>query len=65
MLEIQRAQLTVTSRVVSGVGVVLAVGAIAFLLLWWLNHFRKHKGGRRATPQTHPRRTFEPEGTPA
>lgn len=65
MLEIQRTQLTVTSRVVSGVGVVLAVGAIAFLLLWWLNHFRKHKGGRRATPQTRPRRTFEPEGTPA
>jgi hypothetical protein len=38
---------TVRSTVVSGVGLVLSIGAGAFLALWWARNFRKTRRDRR------------------
>ncbi|HEX2737463.1 MAG TPA: DUF6049 family protein, partial [Acidimicrobiia bacterium] len=42
-LLIQNARLTVRSTVFSGVGIFLTIGAMAFLAIWWLNHFRHNR----------------------
>ena len=52
--EIGRTRYTVISTVVSGVGVVLSVGAGAFLLLWWASHWRTVRRARRLVPQPEP-----------
>ncbi|HZJ28136.1 MAG TPA: DUF6049 family protein [Acidimicrobiia bacterium] len=44
-----RSQITVRSAVVSNVGVILTVGAIAFLAIWWLNHARRRRRVRAQT----------------
>ena len=41
-------RLTIKSRVFSGVGVGLSVGALVFLALWWGRELRKGRRGRRA-----------------
>ena len=47
VLFVTRAQVTVRSTFVSGVGVVLSVGALLFLVVWWAVHFRKTRRNRR------------------
>jgi hypothetical protein len=42
--------LTIRSRVFSGVGVGLSIGALVFLALWWGRELRKGRRGRRAPP---------------
>jgi len=40
-LNLQQARYTVRSTVVSGVGVILTIGAGLFLAIWWLTHWRR------------------------
>lgn len=42
-------RVSVRSAVFSGVGATLTVGALAFLALWWGNHYRRARRARRAT----------------
>lgn len=49
-LELGRTQITITSTVASGVGIVLSVGAALFLLLWWGSHWRTARRARRLVP---------------
>ena len=44
---VSRSRFTVRSTAVSGVGIVLSVGAGAFLALWWASHFRKVRRARK------------------
>lgn len=44
---VSRSRFTVRSTAVSGVGLVLSVGAGAFLALWWASHFRRVRRARR------------------
>lgn len=46
-VELFRASYTVTSTVTSGVGILLSVGALGFLLLWWASHWRTVRRDRR------------------
>jgi len=53
-LEIATSQVTVRSTAVSGVGLVLTIGALGFLLLWWARHWhhnRRPPRGRHARPR--------------
>lgn len=47
-LDLQRARYTVRSSGVSGVGLVLTIGAVVFLAAWWLTHWRRSR--RAPTP---------------
>lgn len=42
-LELQEARYTVRSTVVSGVGVIITIGAGLFLAVWWVTHWRKSR----------------------
>lgn len=46
-LELSATRYTITSTVASGVGLVLSVGAGAFLLVWWASHWRRVARARR------------------
>jgi len=45
-LDLQRSRYTVRSSVISGVGLILTLGAALFLAAWWFRHWRRR---RRAT----------------
>jgi hypothetical protein len=47
VLTVTRARITVRSTVVSGVGVVLSVGALLVLAVWWISHWRSTRRNRR------------------
>jgi hypothetical protein len=47
ILVVSRARITVRSTVVSGVGVVLSVGALLVLAAWWISHWRSTRRNRR------------------
>lgn len=47
---LSQSRITVRSTATSGVGVVLSVGAGAFLFLWWLRHARHGRRARRLVP---------------
>lgn len=47
VLTVTRARLTVRSTVVSGVGLVLSVGALLVLAFWWISHWRTTRRNRR------------------
>ena len=49
-LVLGRSRLTVRSTAASGVGVLLSVGAGAFLLLWWGRHQMRGRRNRRLVP---------------
>jgi hypothetical protein len=46
-LTVSRAQITVRSTAVSGVGVVLSIGALLVLVVWWARHWRTARRNRR------------------
>lgn len=53
---------TVRSTAVSGVGLVLTVGAFGFLLIWWVRHWRsRRRRGRHASADRHPSAVTPPE----
>jgi hypothetical protein len=41
---------SVRSTAVSGVGLVLSIGAGAFLILWWARHWREHRRATKLVP---------------
>ncbi len=47
-IDLQRARYTVRSSVVSGVGLILTIGAVVFLAGWWLTHWRRSRRARAA-----------------
>jgi len=51
-IEVGRAQVTIRSTAISGVGVALSAGAGFFLLLWWGRHWRTGRRARRRVPVT-------------
>jgi hypothetical protein len=53
---------TVRSTAISGVGLLLSVGAGLFLLLWWARHFRTTRRDRRLVASSHP--TMRPPSEP-
>lgn len=46
-ISFEQTRFTVRSTVVSGVGLVLMLGAGFFLAGWWANHYRRRRRGRR------------------
>ena len=46
-----RTRITVRSTALSGVGVVLSVGALVFLLVWWGRHTLDARRGRGRRPR--------------
>lgn len=62
-LLIQNARLTVRSTVFSGVGIFLTIGAMAFLAIWWLNHFR-HNRRQPKEGSSRKRSAAPPSGVP-
>jgi hypothetical protein len=42
-LALQEARYTVRSTVVSGVGIIITIGAGLFLAVWWITHWRKSR----------------------
>jgi hypothetical protein len=48
--------LTVRSTAISGVGVVLSLGALVFLAVWWGRHIRRTRRARRDSVQSLPSR---------
>lgn len=49
-LDLQRSRYTVRSSVVSGVGLILTLGAGLFLAAWWFLHWRKRRTPRGGAP---------------
>ena len=47
VLTVTRARITVRSTVVSGVGLVLSIGALLVLAIWWISHWRSTRRNRR------------------
>jgi hypothetical protein len=45
---------TVQSTAVSGVGLVLSVGAGLFLVAWWASHWRRTRRSAKLVTDTHP-----------
>ena len=48
-LPVAESRFTVRSTAASGVGVILSIGAVWFLLLWWLRHVVRNRRARRTT----------------
>ncbi len=49
-VELESARYDIRSTAVSGVGVILSLGAVAFLAVWWLRNFRATRRSRRLIP---------------
>ena len=47
VLTVSRARVTVRSTAVSGVGLVLSIGALLVLVVWWASHWRSARRNRR------------------
>lgn len=45
---------TVRSTAISGIGLLLSIGAGLFLLVWWARHFRSTRRDRRLVSSSHP-----------
>jgi hypothetical protein len=57
--ELGHTRITIRSTAFSGVGIILSVGALLFLVLWWGRHIitdrrRKRRPPRHATKATNP-----------
>lgn len=62
-LPVATTRYTVRSTAISGVGLVLSIGAGLFLLLWWGRHFRTSRRARKLVAANHPAvSTTEPDG---
>ena len=49
-LLVTESRFTVRSTAVSGVGILLSVGAALFLVVWWASHLRSRRAERRGEP---------------
>lgn len=62
-LPVATSRYTVRSTAISGVGLVLSVGAGLFLLVWWARHFRTSRRAQKLVASNHPALTdAEPDG---
>ena len=61
---LERTRFDIRSTAVSGVGVVLSVGAALFLAVWWARHWRSARRARRLVPPEEIP-AVAPPGTPA
>jgi hypothetical protein len=62
-LPVATTRYTVRSTAISGVGLVLSVGAGLFLLVWWGRHFRTSRRARKLVASNHPALSgTEPDG---
>ncbi|MCU0267039.1 MAG: DUF6049 family protein [Acidimicrobiales bacterium] len=50
-IALPRTEVTVRSTAVSGLGLVLSIGAGVFLLIWWGRHLHRTRQNRRLVPQ--------------
>jgi hypothetical protein len=50
---LDRTSFTIRSTAISGVGLVLSIGAGLFLLIWWARHWRTARRSTRLVPE-HP-----------
>jgi hypothetical protein len=53
-LSITSTRFTVRSTAISGVGLMISIGAGLFLAVWWARHFRKVRRARRLVSSDHP-----------
>jgi len=49
-IELERTRVAVRSTALSGVGLVIAAIALAFLFVWWVRNLRTHKRDKRLVP---------------
>ena len=62
-LPVATTRYTVRSTAISGVGLVLSIGAGLFLLVWWGRHFRTSRRARKLVASNHPALSAtEPDG---
>jgi hypothetical protein len=61
-LPVTSTRYTVRSTAISGVGLVLSVGAGAFLLVWWARHWRTARRARKLVGSDHPALSGSGEG---
>jgi hypothetical protein len=54
VLELSTSRFTVRSTAISGIGLVLSIGAGVFLLVWWARHWRKVRRARQLVSSDHP-----------
>lgn len=59
--ELDRTRLTVRSTALSGVGIAIAVVALAFLSTWWVRNHRDLRRDRRLVDRSEPRPRAEPD----
>jgi hypothetical protein len=50
VLDVGQTDVTVRSTAVSGVGLVISIGAVLFLAVWWASHFRSVRRARKLVP---------------
>lgn len=53
-LVLSRARMRIRSTAISGVGLVLSIGAGIFLVIWWGRHWRSTRRSRRLISPSHP-----------
>jgi hypothetical protein len=62
-LPVATTRYTVRSTAISGIGLILSVGAGLFLLVWWARHFRTSRRARKLVASNHPALSGdEPDG---
>ncbi len=62
-LAVATTRYTVRSTAISGIGLILSVGAGLFLLVWWARHFRTTRRARKLVASNHPALSVgEPDG---
>ena len=61
-LPVATTRYTVRSTAISGIGLILSVGAGLFLLVWWARHFRTSRRARKLVASNHPAISGEPDG---
>ena len=53
-LPVATTRYTVRSTAISGIGLILSIGAGLFLLVWWARHFRTSRRARKLVASNHP-----------
>lgn len=56
---VTRARFTVRSTAISGIGLLISIGAGLFLALWWIRHYRTNRRASRLVAATHPSQSPE------
>ncbi len=65
LLELAATRVTIRSTAVSGVGIILSVGALVILVLWWLRDWRSGRRDRRLVERRTADRDADAHPSPA